>query len=147
MDELKRDDMLRYFEEVNAHLANADRHGEILIAGGAALTLAFSARNSTYDIDAIFEPKEDMRKIIKDVAQANNLDDDWLNDAVKGFMTDKMKFSPFLEYSHLTVSRKADKSTQYFSDFPVSVTQKYCKCIVPVSVYWGQFATRPCGFP
>jgi len=104
MDELKREDMLHYFEEINEHLAVADKHGEILIAGGAALTLVFQARNSTYDIDAIFEPKEDMRKIIKDVAQANGIDDDWLNDAVKGFMTDKMKFSTFLEYSHLTVS-------------------------------------------
>ena len=104
MDELKKEDILRYFEEINQHLANMGNHGDILIAGGAALTLVFNARNSTYDIDAIFEPKEDMRKIIKDVAQSNALDDDWLNDAVKGFMTDKMKFSAFLEYSHLTVS-------------------------------------------
>ena len=103
MKELKKKDMLRYFEEINSHLASKDKYGEIVIAGGAALTLVFNTRNSTYDIDAIFEPKEDMSKIIKDVAQANGIDDDWLNDAVKGFMTDKMKFSRFLEYSHLTI--------------------------------------------
>jgi hypothetical protein len=104
MDGLKKDDILRYFDEINKHLASTNERGEILIAGGAALTLVFDARDSTYDIDAIFEPKEDMRQIIKAVARANSLDDDWLNDAVKGFMTDKMNFSTFLEYSHLTVS-------------------------------------------
>ena len=104
MSALRKEDMLRYLEDVNRHLAAADKHGEIIIAGGAALTLVFNARDSTYDIDAIFEPKEDMRKIIIDIANANDLDYDWLNDGLKGFLTDKMKFSSYIEYSNLSVS-------------------------------------------
>ena len=96
--------MLKYFDEINQHLASLNKHGEIVVVGGAALTLVFGARDSTRDIDAIFHPAEDMRKIIKSIADANSLDDDWLNDGVKGFITDKMKFEQLLSYSNLTVS-------------------------------------------
>jgi len=103
MSRLKKEDMLRYFEQINNSLAQRDQSGEIIIAGGAALMLAFDARNATYDIDAIFEPKGDMQQIIKDIAKANNLDDDWLNDGVKGFLHDKMGVTVCQRYSHLVV--------------------------------------------
>jgi len=103
MGRLTKEDILRYFEEINKALAGRNQTGEIVVAGGAALTLAFDARNSTYDIDALFEPKSDMRQIINDIAKANNLDDDWLNDGVKGFMTDRMGVNVCQEYSHLVV--------------------------------------------
>lgn len=104
MKELKKKDILKYFEEINRRLESEGRHGEILIAGGSALTLVYNARQSTYDIDAIFEPKEDMRKIIQDIANSYDLSDDWLNDGVKGFITENMNSSVFLNYSNLTVS-------------------------------------------
>ena len=103
MSRLTKDDMLRYFEQINNALSERNQTGEIIIAGGAALTLAFNARVSTYDIDAIFEPKGDMRQIIKEIASANNLDNDWLNDGVKGFMNNKMGVVVCQNYSHLVV--------------------------------------------
>lgn len=103
MSRLTKKDILRYFKQINNDLAKRNQKGEIIIAGGAALTLAFNARTSTYDIDAIFEPKGDMQQIIKDIATANNLDDDWLNDGVKGFMNDKMGVTVCQNYSHLVV--------------------------------------------
>ena len=103
MRELTKDEMLKYFDEINSRLAKENKHGEIIIAGGAALTLVWGARNSTYDIDAIFEPKEDMRTIISDIAAAYKLNADWLNDGVKGFMTEKMGYDKYLELSNLTV--------------------------------------------
>lgn len=104
MKELSRQDILKYFEQINTRLAKENKYGEVLIAGGAALTLVFNARQSTYDIDAIFRPKEDMRAIIKSIAQEYDINEDWLNDGVKGFITDNMKGSTYLEYSNLTVS-------------------------------------------
>jgi len=101
---LNKSEILAYFEEINHRLALNDKHGEILIVGGAALALVFDARDSTYDIDAIFHPKEDMRKIIKSMAEDYNLHHDWLNDGVKGFITDKMKSEQHFSYTNLTVS-------------------------------------------
>jgi len=103
MHELSKDEMLQYFEEINNRLAADGEHGEIVIAGGAALTLVFNARKSTRDIDAIFHPAQDMRKIIEGIAKDYILSSDWLNDGVKGFITDKMKFEEHLIYSNLTV--------------------------------------------
>ena len=102
--ELSKDDMLIYFEEINRRLAAEGKHGEITMTGGATMALVYNARNSTQDIDAIFQPKEDMRKIIKDVASDYELEGDWLNDGSKGFVTPQMNFQKVLTLSNLTVS-------------------------------------------
>ena len=104
MKELTKNEMLKYLEEINIELKNQDKFGEIVIAGGAALTLVFDARKSTQDIDALFAPTQDMRKIISNIAERHELPQDWLNDGVKGFVTDKMKFNEILSYSNLSVS-------------------------------------------
>ncbi|MCL2545773.1 MAG: DUF6036 family nucleotidyltransferase [Oscillospiraceae bacterium] len=103
MRELTREDILKYFEEINSRLAAENKHGDIYVVGGAAMTMVFNARTSTYDIDAIFAPKEDLRAIISDIAEKHSLNEDWLNDGAKGFVTDKMKFQTHLSYSNLTV--------------------------------------------
>ena len=102
--ELSKDEMLAYFGEINQRLATAGKHGEIMLLGGATLTLVFIARHSTRDIDAFYRPAEDMRIIIKDMASEYNLEEDWLNDGAKGFITTAMKFEQYLTYSNLTVS-------------------------------------------
>jgi len=104
MRDLNKEEMLKYFEEINNRLASDGKHGEIIIAGGAALALVFNARSSTRDIDAIFHPAQDMRKIIESIAKDYDLPTDWLNDGVKGFITDKMKFEEHLVYTNLIVS-------------------------------------------
>ena len=104
MHELRKDEMLVYFNEINRRLAEEGTHGEIFITGGAVLTLAFNARDSTRDIDAIFQPKENLRKIISSIANDFNLPYDWINDSVKVYVTDKMRFEKFLTYSNLTIS-------------------------------------------
>lgn len=102
--ELTKKEILGYLEEINHKLTMENKYGEILIAGGAALTLVFNARNSTHDVDAVFRPKEDLRSIIENIAACNDLEEDWLNDGVKGFITPAMKSNVFIEYSNLTVS-------------------------------------------
>ena len=103
MQELSKSEMLSYFVEINNRLAATGQQGEIVLTGGAALTLVFDARDSTRDIDAIFHPTADMRKIISSMSTDYNLPSDWLNDAVKPFVTDKLTILPHLEYSNLTI--------------------------------------------
>jgi hypothetical protein len=60
--------------------------GQIFIVGGAAMALAYSTRRVTKDIDAVFEPKSAIYVAATKVAKDLGLPEDWLNDAVKGFM-------------------------------------------------------------
>jgi hypothetical protein len=60
--------------------------GQIFIVGGAAMALAYSTRRVTKDIDAVFEPKSSIYTAAAHVADELGLPEDWLNDAVKGFM-------------------------------------------------------------
>ena len=60
--------------------------GQIFIVGGAAMALAYSTRRVTKDIDAVFEPKSAIYAAAAKVAEDLGLPEDWLNDAVNGFM-------------------------------------------------------------
>jgi len=81
-------------EEIVAALARLaellrERHteGEICLFGGAVMVLAFRARPSTKDVDAIFQPAPLVRELALHVAEERNLPEDWLNDGVKGFVS------------------------------------------------------------
>jgi hypothetical protein len=63
--------------------------GQLFIVGGAAMALAYSDRRVTKDIDAVFEPKVIIYQAAHRVAEDFGLPDDWLNDAVKGFLPGK----------------------------------------------------------
>lgn len=73
-------------QELNDELCAKGIQGEICLYGGAVMCLAYAARPSTKDVDAIFEPTQTIRSIVQQVAQSHDLPDDWLNDAVKGFV-------------------------------------------------------------
>lgn len=64
-------------------------HIRLLIVGGAAMALCFGNRDSTKDVDAVFlEPADPtlVRRLALGVARRLDLPDDWLNDAVKGYL-------------------------------------------------------------
>jgi hypothetical protein len=61
----------------------------LVVVGGAAMVLAYNARLSTYDIDAIFLPPPEARTVrawAKQIASEYGWAEDWLNDAAKGYL-------------------------------------------------------------
>ena len=99
-------DILKYLEEINKKLEERGKFGEIIICGGAALTLIYDARNSTRDIDAVFRPRDDLKEIICEVSRENNLNSQWLNDDVETFAKEfkNLTFSEYKKFNNLTVS-------------------------------------------
>ncbi|HEY8756200.1 MAG TPA: DUF6036 family nucleotidyltransferase [Candidatus Dormibacteraeota bacterium] len=83
---LDRNAALGALEELASVLDSRGITGRMFVVGGAALALAFDARRTTRDIDAVFEPKSEVYSAAREVATHLNLPDDWLNDAVKGFI-------------------------------------------------------------
>ena len=88
---------------LSQELEKQELKGEILIVGGSAMVIAFKARIATKDVDAIFEPKSKIYDISKKIANNQDLPEDWLNDAVKGFMSDKAEYDTFMDLPALKV--------------------------------------------
>jgi hypothetical protein len=100
---LTRADMLRLFELLDAELAAEEVTGELYLVGGAVMCLALDARDATRDVDALFRPTSEVRRAARRVAVRAGVADDWLNDAVKGFLGSRGEYEPFLDLDHLKV--------------------------------------------
>lgn len=103
MTKLTRTDMRRLFELLDAELALSNAEGELYVVGGAVMCLAFDAREATRDVDALFRPAGLVREAAARVAAQAGVPDTWLNDAVKGYLSPRGAFDPFLELPHLKV--------------------------------------------
>ena len=77
--------------------------GHVQLAGGAVMCLAFNARASTRDVDALFRPSVEVLDAALRVASKQKVPETWLNDAVKGYVSDHGSFEAFLELSNLKV--------------------------------------------
>jgi hypothetical protein len=84
---LSRESILEAFQEMSDVLARRGASGEICIFGGTVMVLAFAARLSTKDVDAIFQPAEIIREAAREVGEAHGFPPNWLNDAAKGFIS------------------------------------------------------------
>lgn len=100
---LTRADIHRLFELLAAELASQDVQGEVYLVGGAVMCLALDARPATRDVDAFFRPARLIRQAARRVATQAGVSDNWLNDAVKGFLGGRGDFDPYLELDHLRV--------------------------------------------
>ena len=100
---LNRADIHRLLELLNERLAEVDVNGEIYLVGGAVMCLVHQARQSTQDLDAFFRPAAIIRQAAARIAHQEHCPVDWLNDAVKGFLSERGEYQPFLELSNLSV--------------------------------------------
>ncbi|MBI3601745.1 MAG: hypothetical protein HY209_02495 [Candidatus Omnitrophica bacterium] len=103
MAPLLKQDIQRLLKLLNEEMKVQSLAGEIYLVGGAVMCLVFNARPSTKDVDAFFQPAKKMREAAARVALQEGIQEDWLNDAVKGFFSPQGQFDSFLEYSHLKV--------------------------------------------
>jgi hypothetical protein len=86
---LERDAILRALDRLAELLRGRDVEGEICLLGGAVMVLAFRARPSTKDVDAIFHPTQLVRELARTVATEQGLPEDWLNDGAKAFVSER----------------------------------------------------------
>lgn len=103
MSALAAADIRHLFELLNSELKKTGTIGELYLVGGAVMCLAFNARPSTQNLDAVFQPAPQVRAAAARVAALARINPHWLNDSVKGYLSAQGDFAPFLELSHLRV--------------------------------------------
>ena len=92
-DKLSKEQILAALARLNELLHEKGVIGEVCIFGGSAMVLAFDARESTRDVDGIFVPKQDVITSARQVAEEFGFEPDWLNDGVKGFISDEAEYT------------------------------------------------------
>lgn len=86
MSMLDRDAILTALRALDEELGSRAVRANLFIVGGAAMAIAYDARRSTADVDAVFAPTTEVREAARAVADRLELAEDWLNDGAKAFM-------------------------------------------------------------
>lgn len=68
---------------------------ELALYGGAVFTLVYGSRETTKDVDAIIKPAEAGTRLVRQVAEEQNLANNWLNDDVRQFLSHCGERRPF----------------------------------------------------
>ena len=100
---LTKKQILQLFAALNEELQKDGARGELYLVGGAVMCLVYDARASTRDVDAWFKPGKAIRAAAARVGLQQGVDAHWLNDGVKGYLSDQGEYAPFLSLSHLNV--------------------------------------------
>jgi len=83
---LGRDEIRAALAGLDDELAGSPVKASIFVVGGAAMAIAYDARRSTVDVDAVFAPTREVREAAHRVAERLGLSDDWINDGAKAFL-------------------------------------------------------------
>ncbi|MBM4112129.1 MAG: nucleotidyl transferase [Phycisphaerae bacterium] len=85
---LSAGDITAALDALSVELAGSGQRAELVIVGGAAMALLFSARQTTKDVDVcVLRPEAAaVRSAAAKVASRLSLPDDWLNDGAKGYL-------------------------------------------------------------
>jgi hypothetical protein len=84
---LTREQILAALRALSDELGKQSVTGEVCLFGGTVMVLAFTARLTTKDVDALFQPTQTIRELARRIATEQRLPEDWLNDGVKGFVS------------------------------------------------------------
>jgi hypothetical protein len=90
---LSADDIRAAFTELGKLAALRGESVELLLVGGSAMVLGYQARDTTFDVDAVWDSSASalVRTLAAEVAARKDWPTDWLNDGAKGYLTG---FSP-----------------------------------------------------
>src|SRR6266480_5139780 len=86
---LTREAILAALRALSDELGKQGVTGELCLFGGTVMVLAFTARLSTKDVDAIFQPTTLIRELARRIGEEQHLPADWLNDGVKGYISSR----------------------------------------------------------
>jgi hypothetical protein len=104
---LTREQILAALDVLSDELGKKGVTGEICLFGGTVMVLAFTARLTTKDVDALFQPAQTIRELARRIATDQHLPADWLNDGVKGFISARHEITagnlPQLPHLRLTM--------------------------------------------
>lgn len=108
---LTKQEIVNLLRQLSDRLKTKGVQGELSLVGGAVMVLAFGSRESTRDIDGIFAPKEAVSISIKELAEDLQLDDGWLNESVKGYLSPAADFTQadMPKFENLVVKRATDE--------------------------------------
>ncbi|HZZ92505.1 MAG TPA: hypothetical protein VFE23_08080 [Usitatibacter sp.] len=97
---LGRDDILRGLHRLDEIARDGGKVIDVAIYGGAALALAFDLRVTTRDVDIVVHGSAAfLREAAARVAQEEGWPADWLNDGVKGFVSEHEKLTLMHDFS------------------------------------------------
>ena len=76
-----------------------------MCSGGCLAVTFFHVRSATKDVDCLIDPnidvaeeyRQDLLSLVRDVAKARDLEDDWLNDELKLFIVRPKRLDLFLK--------------------------------------------------
>lgn len=100
---MDRKEILRLLMILNEKLKSQGIRGEIILFGGAVMCLCLKSRVSTKDIDAIFEPKSKIYEAALQISEEEGVSKDWLNDGVKGFISENNDIELYESFSNLDI--------------------------------------------
>jgi hypothetical protein len=86
---LTRESILAALGALSDGLSERGVMGEVCLFGGTVMVLAFAARVSTQDVDALFRPAQVIRDLARRIGEEQDLPEHWLNDRVKGYVSSR----------------------------------------------------------
>ncbi|HNQ88143.1 MAG TPA: DUF6036 family nucleotidyltransferase [Verrucomicrobiota bacterium] len=104
---------------------------ELCLFGGAAMMLAYAARESTKDVDAMVKPTDVAARFARQVATELGLDESWLNREVGRFASEWGTFTP-LEIEELeSTARRHLKITRPSAGYLLAMKCLACRPELP----------------
>jgi hypothetical protein len=101
---MDREEIVAALRALGERLERRGVQGDLYLVGGAAMALAYDARRTTRDVDAVFEPKMVVYEVAAEVAEERGLPLDWLNDSAKGHLhSEDPHDGPVFEFPGLRV--------------------------------------------
>jgi hypothetical protein len=101
-------DMEKLFRRMNELLKKDGKEAEILVCGGASIAFLYDETRATLDIDGLIATgKQDVQRYTRWIAEEEGLEEDWFNEAAKGYIDTDWKTEEVLKLSNLEVKSVA----------------------------------------